>query len=87
LLRRKFGAEGPPQINLFASSQLDLALGRANVVHAALKAEPASRAFLARCRRLAAYRSTSCADEPREMDLSPEAGSGVGNGEGRAPGT
>jgi predicted RNA-binding protein YlxR (DUF448 family) len=86
VLRRKFGAEGPPQINLFASSQLDLALGRANVVHAALKAEPASRAFLARCRRLAAYRSTSCADEPREMDLSPEAGSGVGMVKGVRPG-
>jgi predicted RNA-binding protein YlxR (DUF448 family) len=86
VLRRKFAAEGPPQINLFASSQLDLALGRANVVHAALKAEPASRAFLARCRRLAAYRSTSCADEPREFDVSSEGGSGAGNGEGRAPG-
>jgi predicted RNA-binding protein YlxR (DUF448 family) len=86
-VRRRFGAEGPPQINLFASSQLDLALGRANVVHAALDAEPASRAFLARCRRLAAYRSVRRADEPREMDLSPEAGSGAGNREGRTPGT
>jgi uncharacterized protein len=85
--RRNFGTEGPPQVHLFASSQLDLALGRANVVHAALKAEPASRAFLARCRRLAAYRLASPAHEPRETDLSPEAGSGVGNGEGRAPGT
>ncbi|MEA2835244.1 MAG: uncharacterized protein QOG66_3446 [Methylobacteriaceae bacterium] len=85
--RRKYGASCPPEINLFESGQLDLALGRANVIHAALKVEPASRAFLARCRRLAAYRSTNCADEPREMDLSPEAGSGVGNGEGRAPGT
>jgi uncharacterized protein len=86
-VRRGFGAEGPPQINLFASSQLDLALGRANVVHAALDAEPASRAFLARCRRLAAYRSTRRADGRREGDLSPEAGSGAGNREGRAPGT
>ncbi|HZY14047.1 MAG TPA: RNA-binding protein [Beijerinckiaceae bacterium] len=86
-LRRKFGADGPPEINLFASCQLDLALGRANVVHAALKAEPASRAFLARCRRLAAYRSMSRAVEPREIDLSPEGGFGVGNGEGRTPGT
>ena len=85
--RRKFGAEGPPQINLFASSELDLALGRANVVHAALKAEPASRAFLARCRRLVAYRSTSPAEEPRETDLPLEPVSEVGNGEGRAPGT
>ena len=86
-VRRKFGAECPPQINLFASHQLDLALGRANVVHAALKAEPASRAFLARSRRLAAYRSTSPADEPRKTDLSPEAGSGTLDDNGLRPGT
>jgi predicted RNA-binding protein YlxR (DUF448 family) len=86
-LRRKFGTTGPPQINLFASSQLDLALGRANVVHAALKAEPASRAFLARCRRLAVYRSTSLADEPPEMDLSPETSSGAVDDQGLRPGT
>jgi predicted RNA-binding protein YlxR (DUF448 family) len=84
VLRRKFGTACPPQINLFASSQLDLALGRANVIHAALKVEPASRAFLARCRRLAAYRSTSLADEP---NMSPEAGSGAQNHERLRPGT
>ena len=84
-VRRKFGAADPPEINLFASGQLDLALGRANVVHAALKAEPASRAFLARCRRLAAYRSMSLADEPQGTDLSLEAGSGVVDDQG--PGT
>jgi predicted RNA-binding protein YlxR (DUF448 family) len=86
VLRRKLGA-ACPAVNLFASSQLDLALGRANVIHAALKAEPASRAFLARCRRLAAYRSASLADEPQGMDMSPEAGSGARYGDGRAPGT
>jgi predicted RNA-binding protein YlxR (DUF448 family) len=87
VLRRKFGTACPPQINLFASRQLDLALGRANVVHAALKAEPASRAFLARCRRLAVYRSASLASEPQEMDLSPEADSGVLDDQGLTPGT
>jgi predicted RNA-binding protein YlxR (DUF448 family) len=76
-LRRQFGDERPPQINLFASGQLDLALGRSNVIHAALKAEPASKAFLARCRRLAAYRAMSLADEPQAMTMSPEAGSGA----------
>ena len=84
VVRRKFGAACPPEINLFASSQLDLALGRANVIHAALKVEPASRAFLARCRRLAAYRSMSLADEPH---MSPEAGSGAQNREGLRSGT
>jgi predicted RNA-binding protein YlxR (DUF448 family) len=63
MLRRKLGAESPPQVNLFTSHQLDLALGRANVVHAALKAEPASGAFLARCRRLAAYRGNGVVDD------------------------
>jgi len=44
-------------INLFESSQLDLALGRSNVIHAALHAGPASTAFLAKFARLTAYRA------------------------------
>ncbi|WP_036258884.1 RNA-binding protein [Methylocapsa aurea] len=57
-LRRRFGSESArPRIELFESGQLDLALGRANVIHAALIAGPASEAFLGRCRRLALYRS------------------------------
>jgi len=44
-------------INLFESSQLDLALGRSNVIHAALHAGPASTAILAKFARLTAYRS------------------------------
>jgi predicted RNA-binding protein YlxR (DUF448 family) len=86
-LRRKFGGECPPQINLFASSQMDLALGRTNVIHAALKAAPASKAFLARCRRLAAYRSIDFADEPRATSMSPEASSGALDVERDRPGT
>ena len=46
----------PPAVTAFTSAQLDLALGRANVVHAALLAGPASEAFLARCRRLLRFR-------------------------------
>ncbi|MFM2442831.1 MAG: hypothetical protein RJB09_17 [Pseudomonadota bacterium] len=46
-----------PRIEFFDSSQLDLALGRANVIHAALRKGAASEAFLARCRRLARYRA------------------------------
>jgi hypothetical protein len=57
-LRRRFGDESAkPRIELFESGQLDLALGRANVIHAALIAGSASEAFLGRCRRLALYRS------------------------------
>ena len=44
-------------INLFESARLDLALGRTNVIHAALHAGPPSAAFLARVARLTAYRS------------------------------
>ena len=54
---RRYGASGPQIVDLFESAQLDLALGRSNVIHAALKQGAASKAFLARCRRLAAYRA------------------------------
>lgn len=57
-LRRRFGSESAkPRIELFCSGQLDLALGRTNVIHAALIAGSASEAFLTRCRRLRLYRS------------------------------
>ena len=49
-------AEAVARVDLFASSQLDLALGRANVIHAALKHGAASLAFLARADRLRRYR-------------------------------
>ena len=41
----------------FSGAQLDLALNRPNVVHAALLAGPASETFLARCRRLERFRT------------------------------
>lgn len=50
------GTAYEPPIELFLSDQLDLALGRTNVIHAALMPGSASRAFLARCRKLALYR-------------------------------
>jgi uncharacterized protein len=45
-----------PTITHFPGSELDLALGRENAIHAALLAGPASDAFLARCARLADFR-------------------------------
>jgi predicted RNA-binding protein YlxR (DUF448 family) len=45
-----------PVVTAFASAQLDLALGRPNVIHAALLAGPASEAFLARYRSLLGFR-------------------------------
>ena len=50
-LLRRIEAEGGgkvPSLSLFTGSQLDLALGRPNVVHAALLASPASGGFLER---------------------------------------
>jgi uncharacterized protein len=55
-LRRRPG--GPlPVIGFLTSAQLDLALNRPNVVHAALLAGPGSETFLARCRRLERFRA------------------------------
>ena len=41
--------QAPEEIRLFSGEQLDLALGRPNVVHAALLDHAACRAFLAHC--------------------------------------
>jgi predicted RNA-binding protein YlxR (DUF448 family) len=51
-----------PVIGAFTAVQLNLALGRPNVVHAALLAGPASETFIARCARLDRFR----AGEPGE---------------------
>ncbi|MPZ38213.1 MAG: RNA-binding protein [Rhizobiales bacterium] len=44
-------------VDAFASAQLDLAMGRSNVVHAALLGGPESRTFLARAARLERFRT------------------------------
>jgi len=46
-----------PVISAFTTTQLDLALGRSNVVHAALLAGPASKGFLARYQSLERFRT------------------------------
>ncbi|MBX9777670.1 MAG: RNA-binding protein [Xanthobacteraceae bacterium] len=46
-----------PVLAAFTSAQLDLALGRSNVVHAALLAGPESKAVLARLARLERFRT------------------------------
>ena len=57
LLRRHGGGADGVSINIFASRQLDLALGRSNVIHAALIAGEASLAFLAKVERLTQFRT------------------------------
>ena len=62
LARQKAGNEGgTPEFSIITaltSAELDLALGRSNVVHAALLAGPASKTFLSRSQILVRYRLT-----------------------------
>lgn len=60
-VRRENGAESGnfPIISVLTTDELDLALGRANVVHAALLAGPVSKTFLARCQTLTRFRGTA----------------------------
>ena len=55
--RRRGTGEAPVVIGFLSSAQLDLALSRPNVIHAALLAGPVSETFLARCRRLERFRT------------------------------
>ncbi len=56
-LRRRFGGEvGCSIVRIFTGDQLDLALGRSNVIHAALLAGRASETFIERADALGRYR-------------------------------
>lgn len=72
-------------VTLFCSAQLDLALGRSNVVHAALLAGPVSAAFLARCDALARYQGLKGdGPDPAEAAGSSSEGAGEPAGTDRA---
>ena len=59
-LRRRFGGEvGCPVVRIFTGAQLDLALGRSNVIHAALLAGRASEIFFERAGALGRFRGTT----------------------------
>ncbi len=58
-------ANGCQIVRLFDSDQLDLALGRSNVIHAALLAGQASENFLSRVRDLERFRGYSVADDEK----------------------
>jgi hypothetical protein len=63
--------QGFPVVNVLTSAELDLALGRSNVIHAALLAGPASKTFLSRCQILVRYRMAAddkTADAARNSD-------------------
>jgi predicted RNA-binding protein YlxR (DUF448 family) len=75
LLRRDEDGESPkiPVIRAFSGEQLDLALGRSNVIHAALLAGPASQGFLTRCQRMMRFRTgeTDMPAQKRALDKEP----------------
>lgn len=59
-LARQAAGAGRPAVNIvncLPGVDLDLALGRSNVVHAALLAHPTTAGFLARCRKLERWRT------------------------------
>jgi uncharacterized protein len=59
-----------PVIEFLTLAQLDLALGRPNVVHAALLAGAASDTFLSRLRRLERYRTSDAGDRGNQTGKS-----------------
>jgi predicted RNA-binding protein YlxR (DUF448 family) len=59
---RRGGEKPVVSVTGFTTLQLDLALGRPNVIHAAVLAGPASEAFLARFGGLAAFRGNGTAE-------------------------
>jgi uncharacterized protein len=60
IVRQRAGNNGEspeiPVLTILTSEQLDLALGRSNVIHAALLAGPAGKTFLSRSQILVRYR-------------------------------
>lgn len=60
-----------PVIEFLTLAQLDLALGRPNVVHAALLAGPAGDTFLSRLRRLQRYRAGGAGDRGNPVGKVP----------------
>ncbi len=75
IVRQKRGNPGESQdfpqdfpiVTALTSAELDLALGRSNVIHAALLAGPASKTFLSRSQILVRYRM---ADDDKTADAA-----------------
>jgi predicted RNA-binding protein YlxR (DUF448 family) len=74
-LHRSLKGDSIAVTQILTGSQLDLALGRPNVIHAALLAGPVSGTFLARLRRLERFRTG---------DLGPSKGASTGTSTGHA---
>ncbi len=72
-LRRNPNSGSVPVIQALTGLQLDLALGRPNVIHAALLAGPVSDTFLARLQRLERFRTGDLGKSNRK-DAGPSTG-------------
>ncbi|MCU0820264.1 MAG: RNA-binding protein [Beijerinckiaceae bacterium] len=64
------GRGDPPLVQTFSADELALSLGREHVIHAALRSQDASSAFLARARRLDEFR---VGDPAAPGDPAPDA--------------
>jgi predicted RNA-binding protein YlxR (DUF448 family) len=80
-LRRSPNGDSIPAIQVLSGAQLDLALGRPNVIHAALLAGPVSDTFLARLRRLERFRT---GDLGKSGELGKSHGKDAGPSTGNA---
>lgn len=74
VVHRRFGEEAPmPVIRFFASAELGLAMGRPNVIHAAVLQSPSGRSFVEAAIRFQRYESVAdgpvpaTADKPQDM--------------------
>jgi hypothetical protein len=65
-----------PVVTIFTAADLELALGRAHVIHAALAPGPAAEGFLSRWHRLVRYRTDDAGatepDHPAQSDQTDE---------------
>jgi predicted RNA-binding protein YlxR (DUF448 family) len=79
ILRQNAGnrVESPdfPVVTALTSEQLDLALGRSNVIHAAVLAGPASKTFLSRSQILVRYRMAD--DDGTAGNAARNSGTGI----------
>jgi predicted RNA-binding protein YlxR (DUF448 family) len=64
--------ENLPRIRTFISTELDLAFGRTNVIHAALLTGRAGETFLARWRDLERFRSNAFTTDSNEQASAPD---------------